>query len=639
LPLALFSLILELMYLIKVIPIARGINADILSYWSPESAPKGSVIKVPLRKRIVGAIVVSSEHALDAKSEIRGAEFEVKKIEKVKPRQIFLPEFFKIAEEISRYYAASVGSILFSLIPSAILADTDKLPQIEGGLKRNKIRESYVLQKPDDDRYAHYKSLIRERFAKKQSVFMVMPTIEDIKRACNYFEKGIEQYTYVLHGGLTRVEILKIWKKALEDAHPIVIVATGTFLSLPRNDITLYIVERENSRAYKDQSRPFLDERLFVEKLAVDTGADIIFGDSYLRVETLYRQEMDELVEYAPLSMRSLSTARDTLINMKDKKDGVKGFNILSSELIELARKNKEESGLMFIFAGRKGLSPSTVCSDCESVVSCDNCSSPLVLHGSGEKRFYLCNRCGKRYSSETKCRDCGSWRLQPLGIGTETVEEELRKEIPGISIVRFDKLSMTSHKKALMLAEKWYTSPGSVLVGTELALLYLDKPIDTSAVASLDAFFSIPDFRINEKIFSIILRMRSITRKEFLLQTRKPDEPVLTYGIKGNIIDFYRSEVEERRRAVFPPFAVFIKISYTGKREDALNAMEKLKGTLSDWTVTVFPAFIATIKNQFIMNALVKLHPGEWPNEELLEKLRALSPSYAINVDPESVI
>lgn len=627
------------MYLIKAIPIARGVSADILSYWSPESAPKGSVIKVPLRKRVIGAIVVSSEHALEAKAEIRGAEFEVKKIENVKPRQIFLPEFFKVAEEVSRYYAASVGSVLFSLIPSAILAEPDKAPEIDGGLKRNKLRESYVLQKPDEDRYAHYKSLIRERFAKKQSVFMVMPTAEDIKRAQSFLEKGIEPYTYVLHGGLSKAEILKIWKKALNDTHPIVIVATGTFLSLPRNDITLYIVERENSRAYKDQTRPFLDERLFTERFAVSTGADIIFGDSCLRVETLYREEEDELVEYAPLSMRSLSTARDVLVNMKEKKDPETRFAVLSPELIELARKNKEESGLMFVFAGRKGLSPSTVCADCESVVSCESCSAPLVLHGAGDRRFYLCNRCGKRYDTETKCRDCGSWRLQPLGIGTETVEEELKKAIPGISVMRFDKLSMTSHKKALMLAEKWYSTPGSVMVGTELALLYLDKPIDASAVASLDAFFSIPDFRINEKIFSIILRMRSITRKDFLLQTRKPDEPVLTYGIKGNIIDFYRSEIDERRRALFPPFGVFVKISCIGKREDAIASMEYIKTHLAGYTVTVFPAFIATVKNQFIMNALIRLRPGEWPDEILLEKLRALPPSYAVNVDPESLI
>ncbi|MFA6095736.1 MAG: hypothetical protein WC767_02735 [Candidatus Paceibacterota bacterium] len=613
------------MYLIKAIPIARGVSADILSYWSPETAPRGSVIKVPLRKRIVGAIVVSSDLASDSRAEIRTADFEIKKIEGVKPRQIFLPEFFKTAEEASRYYAHSVGSILFSLIPSAILADFDKAPKIDGTLKRNKLRESYVLQKPDDDRYAHYKSLIRERFAKKQSVFMMMPTVEDIKKACAYFEKGIEPYTYILHGGMTRAEISKVWKKAVDDDHPVVIVATGTFLSIPRNDVTLYIVERENSRAYKDQSRPFLDERYFAEKLAKETGADIIFGDSCLRVETLYRHDEGELVEYAPLSMRSLSTARDTLVDMKAKREGGPKFAVLSPELIELAKKNKEESGLMFVFAGRKGLASTTVCSDCETVLSCGSCSAPMILHGAGERRFFLCNRCGKRSDAATTCKACGSWRLQPLGIGTELVEEELKKALPDATVMRFDKLSTTSHKKALALAEKWYSTPGSILVGTELALLYIDRPVDTSAVASLDAFFSVPDFRINEKVFSIVLRMRAIASKNFLLQTRKPDEPVFSYGIKGNIVDFYRTEIESRRRASFPPFNTFVKISYVGKRDETLEAMEYLKKHLEGYTVTVFPAFIATVKNQFIMNALVRLPSSEWVDEKLLGMLRTL--------------
>ncbi len=625
------------MYLIKAIPIARGVSADTLSYWSRENAPKGSVIHVPLLKRVVPAIVVSSEHAIDAKSEIRSADFEVRKVEKVSARQIFLPEFFRTAEEAAHYYAASVGSVLFSLIPSAILTTPDKAPEIGGTLTRNKIRESYVLQKPDEDRYAHYKSLIRERFAKKQSVFMMMPTIEDVKRAQNFLEKGIEPYTYIMHGGMTRAEIVKAWKKAVTDTHPIVIVATGTFLSIPRSDITLYIVERENSRGYKDQTRPYLDERFFAERFARNTGADIIFGDSCLRVETLYREESSELVEYAPLSMRSLSTARDILIDMKTRKG--EGSPALSEELIELARKNKEESGLMFVFAGRKGLAPSTVCADCESVVSCTSCSAPLVLHGSTEHRFYLCNRCGERYNAETKCAECGSWRLVPLGIGTELVEEELVKAVPGITVMRFDKLSMTSHKKALALAEKWYSTPGSILVGTELALHYLTKPIDTSAVASLDSLFAIPDFRINEKVFSIIARMRTLSSKHFLLQTRKPDEPVLTYGIKGNIIDFYRSEIEERKRASFPPWNTFIKVSYVGKKDDALLAMEHIKTHFADYAVSIFPAFIATVKKELVMNALIRLPKGSWPDAQLIEKLRALPPSYSVNVDPESII
>lgn len=627
------------MRLIKAIPIARGIGVDALTYWSPEDAAPGSVARVPLRKRTAPALVLSSEPAADSKAEIKSASFEIRKIEASKPRQVFLPEFFKAAEEAARYYASSVGSALFEMVPAAALSEYESLPEPLPLVKRKKARESFVLQKSDEDRYGHYKSLVRERFAKKESVFMVMPTVEDIKKAFSYFEKGIEPYTYILHGGLTKAEIAKRWKAALEDPHPVIVVATGPFLSLPRHDLGLIVVERENSRAYKAQGRPFVDMRFVAERLAEEIGADLIYGDSCLRVETIWRQEEGELVEYAPLGMRSLSTARDALVDMKAYKSPDQGFRILSDEFLDLARKNREESGLMFVFAGRKGLAPQTICSDCESAVTCESCSAPLVLHGKDDRRFFLCNKCGSRYDAHMTCRICGSWRLATLGIGTERVEEEIRAAVPDATVFRLDKASAPTHKKAVEIAERFYASPGSFCVGTEMALMYLDREIDVTAIASLDALFSIPDFRINEKVFSIILKTRAVARKSFLLQTRNPEAAVLSLGVKGNIIDFYREEIDLRRKLSFPPFSTFIKVSYSGKKEDVLEAMDSLKVSLAGWTVDVFPAFIATVRGEHVMHALIKLKREEWPNQELIERLRALPPSYAVNVDPESVL
>lgn len=626
------------MFLLKAIPIARGVGAEILSYWSGTEALPGSVVRVPLRKRTVGALVVSCESAADAKNEIKSLDFEIRKISNPHAKAILSPQFFKAASVSATYYGSTVGSALFEMVPQVILSEFEALPAAKPLIIRTKARESFALQKSDDDRYGHYKSLIRERFARKESVFMVMPTVEDIKKACAYFEKGIEPYTYIFHSGLSKNDVVKRWKAALEDTHPIVIVATGTFLSLPRHDLGLIIVEHENSRSYKIQSRPFLDMRFVAEKLAKEIGADLLLGDSCLRVETLWREEEGEIVEYAPLSMRSLSTARDTLVDMKKYKNSGK-IKILSDEFLTLAKKNKEESGHMFVFAGRKGLAPQTICSDCETTLTCNRCTAPLVLHGKDERRFFLCNRCGKRFDAHTTCRNCQSWRLATLGIGTERIEEELREAMPDTHIFRLDKTSAPTHKKALELVEEWYSSPGSILVGTELALLYLDRPIDYSAVATLDAFFSIPDFRINEKIFSIIVKMRSITQKHFLLQTRNPEAPVLALGVKGNIIDFYREEIEERKQFEFPPYSTFVKISYSGKKEDVLEAMDKLKVACAGWTIDVFPAFIATVKGEYVMHALIKLSRKEWPQSELLDRLRQLSPAYAVNVDPESIL
>ncbi len=627
------------MFLIKAIPIARGVGVDLLSYWSPAAAPTGSIIRVPLRKRTVGALVISSESIQDSKAEIKSLDFEIKKISTPSMRSVISPLFFKTAEETARYYACTIGSALFEMVPSVVLSEYEKLPEAKDFIKRKKSRESFALQKSDEDRYGHYKSLIRERFARKESVFMVMPTVEDIKKACAFFEKGIEPYTYILHSGLSKGEVLKRWKAALEDMHPVIIVATGSFLSLPRTDLGLVIVERENSRSYKIQSRPFLDYRFVAEKFARTIGADLIYGDACLRIETLWREQEGQLVEYAPLAMRSLSTARDTLVNMKAYKATDHRFRIISDELIELIKRNREESGHMFVFAGRKGLSPQTICADCESILTCDRCTAPLILHGKDEKRFFLCNRCGKRFDAHTVCKSCQSWRLTTLGIGTERIEEEILRILPESNVFRLDMTSAPTHKKALEIVDQWHNAPGSVLIGTELALLYLDRPIDYSAVGSLDALFSIPDFRIHEKIFFIIARLRSVTQKHFILQTRNPDAGVLSFGVKGNIIDFYREEIEQRKQFGFPPFSTFIKVSYAGKKDDVMTAMDALKVILAGWTVDIFPAFIATVDGQYIMHALLKLNTGEWPEPELLDKLRSLSPSYAVNIDPETIL
>lgn len=634
------------MHLIKAIPIARGVGADILSYWSPVDAPLGAVIRVPLRKRTVGALVISSQPANEAKAEIKSAEFEIKKIDKAEARQLVSPQFFAAVEESARYHAGSVGSALFELLPAPILSDYEKLPEALPVIKRSKPRESYVLQKADDDRYGHYKSLVRERFARKESIFMMMPTAEDIKKASSYFEKGIEAYTYIFHGGLSKGELVKRWKACVEDPHPVIIVATGGFLSIPRADVGLVIVERENSRSYKLPSRPFLDLRYVAERFARKIGADLIFGDSNLRVETLWREEDGSLIDYAPLAMRSLSTSRDELVDMKKYKDAGKEFRVLSDELLGLAAKNREESGHMFVLSGRKGLAPHTVCADCETVLLCDACTDvPLVLHGKkdehgrGDNRFYLCNRCGKRFETHTVCRACGSWRLRTLGIGTERVVEEIQSALPDTKVFLLDKAAASTHKKALEIAEKWFASPGSVLVGTELALLYVDREIDYSAIASIDSLFSLPDYRIHEKAFSMIIRMRAMAGKRFILQTRSPEIPAIAYGVKGNIIDFYREEIEARRSASFPPFSTFIKISYAGDKEKVLAAMEDLKVKLAGFETDVFPAFIATVRGDFMMHALVKVRSGQWPNDDLLERLRALPPSYAVNVDPDTIL
>jgi primosomal protein N' len=654
------------MKLLNVIPISRGIHKESLSYFTSSDICIGSVIKVPLRKKIIPAIVISVENVSDVKAEIKNASFETKKIipitnlnKKNKPVRLLSTEFIQAVTETAKYFCTTSGSVLYSITPKTIFENPDKilLNNTENTDTENKTtvkrsHEKLIIQNDDEERYATYKSLIREEFAKGYSVFFCLPTIQDIKTAYDKLSKGIEQYTFVLHGSLNKKEQIDTWNKASEEKHSSLIICTGSFLGIPRTDIGTIIIDKENSRAYKSASRPFVDIRIFGDILAKNIQAKIIYGDLLLKSETIWKHHESEIFEIAPLKFRSLTTSNPQIINMKGltlieedsaqntkKSSKEEKFKLFSDPLLDIIKNNQDNDENMFIFVARRGLFPSTVCGDCGSLVKCNACGAPTVLHKSSRENFFLCHRCGEHRDAMEKCQNCQSWKLVTLGIGIESVEEELTNKFPTAKIFRLDIDTASTNKKALDIMTKFYSSPGSILLGTEMALLYLKETVANSAVISIDSFFSIPDFRINEKVMNILLKIRAHTSRNFLIQTRDPEQKILSYASLGNLADFYRDEIKERESLFYPPFSTLIKISLQGDKKTVLAQMEKLQTEMDPYEVDVFPAFIPVSKGKFNMHALIKVKRGEWIDEILLNKLKSLSPEFTINIDPESLL
>jgi primosomal protein N' (replication factor Y) (superfamily II helicase) len=653
------------MKLLSVIPIARGINKENLSYFTSSDVSIGCVVKVPLRKKTIPAIVVKIEDVADVKAEIKNASFETRKIEtrptgssgrEIKSTHFLTPEFIQTVTESALYFASTSGSIIHSIVPKNIIEEVEKIKyhsnqkQIDDINKKHRSHEKLIIQSDDEERYATYKSLIREEFAKGYSVFFCLPTIQDIKKAHEKLSKGIEQYTFVLHSLLSTKEQIELWSKATKEEHPSLIISTGSFLGIPRNDIGTIIVDKENTRSYKSQVRPFIDVRIFAENFAQKINAKIIFGDLLLRTETVWRHSENEIFELTPLKFRSLTTSVTNLINMReivsekinsDKNNVGKEpkFKLFSNDLLNLIEQNHLNDENLFIFVARRGLSPSTVCGDCNNLVKCNTCGAPTILHKASSENFFLCHRCGEHRSAMEKCQNCQSWRLSAFGIGIEAVEEELKEKFPNIKVFKLDSDSASTHKKALDTVAKFYTSPGSILLGTEMALLYLKDAIANTAVVSIDSFFSIPDFRINEKVMNILLKIRAFTSRNFLVQTRDIDQNILKYATTGNLADFYRDEIKERKTLLYPPFSIPIKITLQGDKKTVLAGMEELQKIMSPYEVDIFPAFIPLQKGKFSMHGLLKIKRQEWIDHVLLDKLNSLSPQYTINVDPESLL
>ena len=153
------------------------------------------------------------------------------------------------------------------------------------------------------------------------------------------------------------------------------------------------------------------------------------------------------------------------------------------------------------------------------------------------------------------------------------------------------------------------------------MALLYLTEKIQNTAVVSIDSFFSIPDFRINERILNILLKIRSITDRHFIIQTRDMSQKVFDYAVKGNLVDFYRDEIDDREKLHFPPFTTLIKISIIGNRNDVLILVQNIQKLLEPYEIDIFPAFIPQSKGKFGVNGIIKIASNKWPEKDLYEK------------------
>ncbi|MES2087505.1 MAG: hypothetical protein V4467_00775 [Patescibacteria group bacterium] len=633
------------MKLIEVIPIARGIGKETLSYFSNADIPNGSLVTVPVRKRLISGLVVSSHDAQEEKSSIRSSDYQMRKVGEFKSESFLSENFMKAAKSIADFSASSIGSVLNLLIPKTIL---EHAPEVKANnpkqIQKLENFDRLALQAEDEERFATYRSLIREEFARRHSVFFCVPTAEDAIKLSALLPKGIEDYTFAFYGSLPKNKMLTLWQKAVSEEHPILIIATAPFFSISRSDISTIVVENESSRSYKMQMRPFLDVRIFAEFFAKEIGAKFIVGDNFLRTETIFKVKQGEFAELSPLKFRSLSPARNTVIDMSALKKSTGGkFETLSPELEALIQQSHTANQNLFIFAARRGFAPETICGDCGTLVLCSRCRSPITLHrakpGDNSQNFFFCHGCNEKRSTEEHCSKCGSWKLQSIGIGIELVEVELEKKFPFIKIFRVDKDTTPTKKQISKKIASFYASPGSILLATEMVFPYLDKKIENTAVASLDALFSLPDFRINEKILHILLKIRALTESSFFVQTRIPNEKILDYALKGNLIDFYREEIAARKDFNYPPFTTLIKISLSGTRAAVSKEMLELKEFLQPFTTEIFPAFIEESRGAFTLHALIRLPIGGWINRELLSKLLQLPPQFRIAVEPESLL
>jgi primosomal protein N' len=234
------------MFIVDCLPFSKALNKDLLSYFSSVYLEPGSLVKVNLRNRSVRALVIQSKEAREMKSEIKQANFQVKKISSFTSKPFLQKEFLEAVRKTANYFASTDGAVLSQLLPSIILENPNLLSVLKDTKETaksanrkdsdKKKSEVAIIQTENDERFAHYRSLIREEFAKNKSVFFCLPQNEGILQIKENLERGIESFVCTFYKDMGKNDFKKEWKKTQNPSHPVVVIGTARWLFTPRKD-------------------------------------------------------------------------------------------------------------------------------------------------------------------------------------------------------------------------------------------------------------------------------------------------------------------------------------------------------------------------------------------------------------------
>ena len=416
-----------------------------------------------------------------------------------------------------------------------------------------------------------YLRALAEVIASGRRGICLVPEIALTPQTIERFVSRFPGRVAVLHSGLSLGEQFDEWRRIREGDCDVVIGPRGTLFA-PQPDLGLIVIDEEHEGTYKQQDKsPRYQTRDVAIKLAELTGAVVILGSATPDVETFYRAQAGKyrLVELE----ERISPRGPTLlpeVEIIDLRKELKAGNssLFSRSLTSAMAEALARGEQIILFLNRRGTSTFVQCRNCGFVFRCSRCSVALTYHSAHRK--LICHHCGYTIPTPKVCPQCFSTRLKFLGIGTQKVEEEVRRLFPESRLLRWDRdvtVKRYSHERFL---SDFREHKADILIGTQMVAKGLDLPqITLAAVVNADTGLNLPDFRVGERTFQLLCQVagragRGLSAGKVIIQTYTPEHYAIQAASGHDYLAFYSQEIDYRRQYGYPPFSRLARLVYS---------------------------------------------------------------------------
>ena len=417
-----------------------------------------------------------------------------------------------------------------------------------------------------------YIELMREVVKRGEQAILLVPEISLTPVFASRLKERFGERIAILHSSLSASERYDQWWRARRGE---VDVAIGprSALFTPFQRLGLIVVDEEGDGAYKQEETPRYNARDLAVVRAQLRKIPVVLGSATPSLES---RENAARGKYTLLRMTNRVEARplpDVEILDLRKEKGEKedrGLVIFSTPMKETLRATFAAGEQAIILINRRGYAPYLLCRECGHDFRCTDCSVTLTVHR--REGLLICHYCGARKKIPAKCPLCQGEVLQPIGFGTEKVEERFRREFPDVPVAVLDRDSTRRKGSLVAILDRFRRGDTQALIGTQMLSKGHHFPnVTLTAVLNADSILGYPDFRSAEKTFYLLTQVagrsgRGELRGKVLIQTAFPTHYAIQHALRHDYESFYEAEIQFRRTFHYPPVTSMIAILLRGE-------------------------------------------------------------------------
>ena len=633
---------------------------DVLSYASEEMLPTGTLVRVPLGKRELMGVVWDGTHLDDVTTSKDASDKSTDKTElALRPIASVLgglaplnTHWCDLVRFAAHYYQRSVGEVALAALPNQLRElsaeqwtrrltrkskASDSHPSLEAlpvpasTPEQAQVLENIALHKgpfllfgnTGSGKTEVYLRAAQSQLAKDASaqILVMVPEINLTPQLESRFRERFapqwgDDCVVAMHSNLTPAQRLKNWLAAHKGQARIVLgTRMAVFASMPH--LQLIVVDEEHDPSYKQQE----GARYSARDLAIYRGqlenAKVILGSATPSLESWHHSrpatDTTQAGRYVRLHMPSrvgdgaLPFVRRVDMNHQPKK------TVFSSQLLDAMRERVTRGEQILVLLNRRGYAPVLHCPDCDWKSQCPHCSAFRVFHKLD--RTLRCHHCSFTQSVPRACPACGNADIQPLGRGTEQLEEHLgellsdvrRTDGEPLRISRIDADSTRLKGELERQLAEVHAGAVDVLVGTQMIAKGHDfRRVSLVAALNPDGALFSSDFRAPERLFSLLMQaagragrdaqMQRISPCEMWVQTFHPQHPLFEALKQHDYPAFAAQQLGERQQAQLPPFSFQALVRAEAREQTAaqtfLNAMREAGAGLAEkLQIDIYPA------------------------------------------------